>query len=92
MRSVDEDPLEVHNGNFSRQLAAGTAQALDSADGAEDLGGGKGSGGRKDIQHLMDPGYAAGKILLTDIADNLLSQAFFNVHVLPLLSASSTRR
>ena len=35
----------------------------------------------------MDPGYAAGKILLTDIADNLLSQAFFNVHVLPLLSA-----
>ena len=40
----------------------------------------------KVLQH-MDPGYAAGRILLTDYCDKLVSQAFFNPHIMPLLGA-----
>ena len=33
------------------------------------------------------PSYMSGKIMLTDLADKLASQAFFNPHIMPMISA-----
>ena len=88
---------EVHNGLFSKNLGTTTEKRMSWKDPEGALAGAVAVAGEdfssenerhltKVLQH-MDPGYAAGRILLTDYCDKLVSQAFFNPHIMPLLGA-----
>jgi hypothetical protein len=84
---------EVHNGLFSKNLGVRDKLAHHRARAVMDDDEGAGGATTLNDRHMhnvmqqMDPGYAGGRILLTDYCDKLVSQAFFNPHILPLLNA-----
>ena len=93
---------EVHNGLFSKNLGTTThsRMAWNDPEGAlagamhvgdEDLSGENDKHMHKVLQH-MDPGYAAGRILLTDYCDKLVSQACSDQSPNHILTARSGSR
>ena len=88
MRGVDADPLvEVHNGNLA-PARRGTAQALDFCGWrARTCAGGKGGAAGRQGHPAPDGPWVCGRQDPPKTSRTTFSQAFFNVHVLPLLSA-----